>query len=69
MEKELLSEVNRVMNKNTWIFIQASAPSRRRANIVQDFIKENWAKSLLSTQSGPYHPQILILMTITSGTK
>lgn len=26
LEKELFPEVNRIMNKNTWIFIQHTAP-------------------------------------------
>ena len=34
------------------------------ANIVQNFLKKNWAKGLLSTQNGPHHPQIAILLTI-----
>ena len=47
MEKDLLPEVNRVMNKNTWIFIQASVRSRCRVNIVQDFIKEKLGKRFI----------------------
>ena len=68
MEKELLPEVNRIMNSNTCIFIQDSAPSHC-ANIVQDFLKKKLGKGLLSTHNGPHHRQIVILLTITSGTK
>ena len=46
LEKELLPEVNRIMNNNTWIFIQDSAPSYR-ANIVQDFLKKKLGKRFI----------------------
>ena len=41
LEKELLLEIDRIMNNNTWIFIQDSV-SLHRVKIVQDFVKEKF---------------------------
>ena len=39
LEKGLFHEVNRIMNNNTWILVQDSAPSHR-ANIFHNILKE-----------------------------
>ena len=52
MEKELLPEVNRIMNGNNWIFIQDSALSRR-ANIIQVFLKEKMSKRFMKHTEWP----------------
>ena len=52
LEKELLPEVNRIMDNNTWIFIQDSAPSQC-ANIVQDFLKQKLGKSFIKHTEWP----------------
>ena len=51
-EKELLPEVNRIMNSNNWIFIQDSASSRR-ANIAQVFLKEKMGKRFMKHREWP----------------
>ena len=35
----------------------------------KNLVKNSGRKLLLSTQNGSYHPQIVILLTTTSGTK
>ena len=67
LEKEL-PEINRIMNKNTWIFIQDSAISCC-ANIVQDLLREKMGKTFIKRTEWPHHSQIVILFTTTSGTK
>ena len=52
MEKELLLEVNRIMNNNISIFIQDSEPSHR-ANIAQDFLKEKLEKRFIKRTEWP----------------
>ena len=68
LKKELLFEINRIMNNNTWIIIKLV-----HHHIVSILFKisqrKNWTKGLLSTQNGAHHPQIVILLTTTSGTK
>ena len=54
LEKEFLPEVDCIMNSNTGIFIQDSAPPHR-ANIVQDFLKKKLGKS---TQNAPIVPRL-----------
>ena len=46
LEKELLPEINRNMNNNTWFFIQDSVPLHR-ANIGQDLLKEKLGKRFM----------------------
>ena len=43
LEKELLREVNRIINNSTCTFIQDSTPSHH-PNIIQDFLKEKLCK-------------------------
>ena len=52
LEKELLRKVHRIMNNNTWIFIQDSELSHR-ANIVQDFLKEKMDKRFIEHTEWP----------------
>ena len=52
LEKELLPEVNCIMNNHTWIFIHGSAPSHH-ANTVQDFLKEKLAKRFIKHTEWP----------------
>ena len=52
MEKEFLPEVNRIMNNNTSIFIQDSAPSHR-ANIGQDLLKGKLGKKFIKHAEWP----------------
>ena len=54
LEKEFLPEVNCIMNSNSSIFIQDSAPPHL-ANIVQDFLKKKLGKS---TQNVPIIPRL-----------
>ena len=54
LEKEFLPEVNCIMNSNSGIFIQDSAPPHL-ANIVQDFLKKKLGKS---TQNVPIIPRL-----------
>ena len=43
LEKEFFLEVSRVMNNNTWVFIQDSEPTHR-TNIVKDVLRERLGK-------------------------
>ena len=52
LEKEFLPEVNRIMNNNTSIFIQDSAPSHR-ANIGQDLLKGKLGKKFIKHAEWP----------------
>ena len=57
LERELLFEINHIMNCNTWLIIKLV-----KHHIVPTLLKKNWAKRLLSTQNGLHHPQIVILL-------
>ena len=52
MDEELLSEVNRIKNINTWIFIQDSASSHH-VNIFQHFLKEKLGKRFIKHTGWP----------------
>ena len=52
LDEELLSEVNRIKNINTWIFIQDSASSHH-GNIFQDFLKEKLGKRFIKDTEWP----------------
>ena len=43
LEKELIPDIERIMNKNDWIFVQDSAPSHC-SNLVQDNLSETLNK-------------------------
>ena len=54
LEKELIPEIEKKMNRNDWIFIQDSAPSQR-ANLVQGFLKEKLRKRFIKHNEWPPH--------------
>ena len=53
-------KVNSKTHKNTWKKSFCS-----KSIVLWITILSNWAKSLLSTQNGPHHPQIIILLATT----
>ena len=67
VEKELIPDIKRIINRNDWIFVQDSAPSHR-PNLVQDFFSES-TKDLSSTTNGPLLLQTAIHLTIIFGVK
>ena len=52
LQKDLPPKVSRIMNNNTSIFVQDSAPSHC-ANIVQDFWKEKLGKRFIKHTKRP----------------
>ena len=68
LEKELIPDIERIMKRTDWMFIQDSAPSHR-SNLVQDFLTENFTNGLSNTMNGPRLPQIVTLLIITFGIK
>ena len=51
-EKELLPDINRVVKKKDWTFLQDSAPSHR-ANIIQDLLTETLGKRFVKRNEWP----------------
>ena len=52
LEKVLLPNIDSMMKRKDWIFIQNSAPSRR-ANLVQDFLSEKLNKRFVKYSEWP----------------
>ena len=52
LEKELLPNIESMMKRKDWIFIQHSAPSHR-ANLVQDFLSEKLNKRFVTHSEWP----------------
>ena len=47
LEKELIPDIEQIMNRNDWIFVQDSTPSHR-SNLVQDFLSETLNKRFIN---------------------
>ena len=52
LEKELIPDIEQIMNRNDWIFIQDSAPSHC-SNLVQDFLSETLNKRFIKHNEWP----------------
>ena len=52
LEKELLPNIESIMKRKDWIFIEDSAPSHR-ANLVQDFLSEKLSKRFVKYSEWP----------------
>ena len=48
LEKELIPDIERVVKRKDWVFLQDSAPSHR-AHIVQDLLKETLGKRFIKS--------------------
>ena len=52
LEKELIPDIERIMKRRNWMFIQNSAPSHR-SNLVQDFLTEKIDKRFIKHNEWP----------------
>ena len=52
LEKELMPDIERIMNRNDWTFVQDSAPSHH-SNLLQDFLPETLNKRFIKHNEWP----------------